>query len=91
MRAIIHGFHTEIFPNEGEVKRLCKPGQGADTCVFLAFTRDGWECFGLNKRPIMFVIDRAEREETHARRMGCRAVLEWSPLGLDLGEVDIQV
>ena len=75
MRAIVHDFHTEVFPNKDEIDRLCKIGHGADTCIFLLVGPDGFECHGLNKMPIWSLIERARRGETNAQREGCDEVL----------------
>ena len=91
MRAVVYPFHVAVFPDKDEVKRLCRIAQGADTCIFLVAGPSGFECHGLNKMPIMSVIDRAERGETNARRMGCDEVLTFNPLGGDMGEVEIPV
>lgn len=87
MRAIVHAFHTQVFPTDEEVLRLCKPGCGADTCIFLTMSPDGWECHGLNKMPIYSMIERAERGETNAQRQGCEQVMLYVPTAL--GDVEI--
>jgi len=32
------------FPTEKHVKKVCKPGQGENTCYFLATGANGWSC-----------------------------------------------
>ena len=81
MKAIVYEYHTEIFPTTEEAKSICKIGQGAETCIFLTMSGDGWECHAHNRMPIMSLIERSERGATSAQRQGCTRVLEWSALG----------
>ncbi len=89
MKAIVHGFHTEIFPSKEDTDSLCKIGQGRDTCIFLLLGPEGFECHGLNQGPIMFLIERARRGGTSAQREGCETVLNWVSPGI--GEQNIKV
>ena len=75
MERIVHDFHTQIFPTEEETQRLCKIGEGPNTCIFLTMSGNGWECHGLNKQPIWSLIERARRGETNAQREGCDEVI----------------
>lgn len=86
MKAIIGSFATDIYPTDEEVKTLCKPGQGADTCVWLLMAPTGWECSCLNK-PIS-LLERSRRGETVAKRDGCDKVKNFHPMGMELGEVE---
>ena len=87
MKAIVHAFHTEVFPTRDEIDSECKIGQGEDTCIFLTVSGDGFECHAFNRMPIMSLIERSERGETFARRQGCERVLRWDILGM--GDFDI--
>ena len=89
MRAVVHEWHTQVFPDADEVRELCKPGAGADTCILLLMGGDGFECHAHNRMPIMSLIDRARRGETNAQREGCDRVTTWAPQWGQLGEVEI--
>lgn len=90
-KAIVHEAHTQIFPTNDEVKVLCKPGAGADTCILLTMGCDGWECHGLNRQPIWSVIERARRGETGAQREGCKEVEDINTFALGEGEHELQL
>ena len=36
--------YTEIFLDREEAIKLCRPGAGADTCIWLVVGADGFEC-----------------------------------------------
>lgn len=86
MKAIVHDFHTDIFPTDEEVKELCRPGQGADTCSWLLVGSKGWECCCLNKHPVL--VERHEKKTMVALRDGCDRVNNFHPTGLS-GEIDV--
>jgi hypothetical protein len=86
MKAIVHAFHTEIFPTTEEVKSLCRPGEQANTCVWLLWGNHGFECASKN-RPIA-LAERWEKGLTSAKRDGCERVNNWSPAGQG-GEVEV--
>lgn len=81
MHVVVHDFHTEIFPTNEEVKRLCRPGAGADTCIWLLMGAKGWECSYHNKPGGL--VDRWLAGKTTAKRDGCDDVrhLKLSELG----------
>lgn len=88
MKAIVHDFHTQVFPSTEDVRDLCKIWEGKETCIFLVMdSNNGWECHALNRMPIMSLIERSERGETHAQRQGCDRVLKWDIPGM--GEQEI--
>ena len=72
MKVVIREWHTKIFPTDEEVKELCKPGHGEDTCIWLLVAPTGWECCCLNKPTSL--LDRWERGGTTAKRNGCDKV-----------------
>jgi hypothetical protein len=86
MKAIVHPWRTEIFPTIDEVKALCRPGEEANTCVWLVVGAGGFECLFHNKPSLLY--DRWVAGETHAKRNGCDRVRDFSPLGLS-GEVEM--
>lgn len=77
MRAIVCDFSTDIIPTDEEVKEICKPGAGADTCSWLTMTSKGWSCVCLN-RP-WSLVERRNKGEMNAVRDGCDKVNNFSP------------
>lgn len=73
-RLEIHDWHTDIYLEDEEVKQLCRPGAGADTCLFLLMGPDGFECSFYNQGPLRDLLQRARRGETGARREGCSEI-----------------
>lgn len=64
-----------IFLDEKEVKELCRPGAGADTCIWLVCGENGFECINYNRQvPNLLgesLEDRWRRGATVAKRDGC--------------------
>jgi hypothetical protein len=87
MKAIVHDFHTEIFPNDEDAKKICKPGT-TDCCVWLVMGQRGWECVYHNKMSVMSLVRRFEAGDTRAKRDGCELIKNFDPSGLE-GEVEI--
>jgi len=58
-----------------EVKRLCRPGAGEDTCIWLVVGKGGFECLYYNREAVSLTGERlAERWRkglTVAKRDGC--------------------
>ena len=79
MKAIVHSWYTDVFPTDEEVKEICKPGAGADTCSWLLMGPNGWECCCLNKNHS--IVNRREKGEMIAMRDGCEKVKNFNPLG----------
>lgn len=69
MRVTAGDFGTAIYLTGEEVKRLCKPGQGADTCIWLMVGKDGFECGYHNRHPSL--VERWQKGLTVAKRDGC--------------------
>ena len=61
-----------------EVKRLCRPGAGADTCIWLVAGVDGFECLYYNRQAVNLVgeslEDRWKKGLTVAKRDGMAAM-----------------
>lgn len=78
MKAIIGAFTTDLYPTHEEVKELCRPGQGADTCIWLMMGADGWFCGYYNRQGISLtgetLEDRWQKGLTVAKRDGCDKV-----------------
>ena len=78
MKAVIGDFTTDIYPTAEEVIELCKPGQGADTCIWLMMGADGWFCAYHNRQHVNLVGESLEsrwrRGATVAKRDGCEKV-----------------
>ncbi len=85
MKAIVNDWYTDIFQTDEEVKTLCKPGAGADTCIWLLISGKGWECSSLHKNPAL--LKRWEDGDTNAKRDGCDKVNNYHPD--NIGEFEI--
>ena len=79
MRANVHDWYTDMYPTDDEVKELCKPGAGADTCSWLLMSPSGWECCCLHKNPTL--AERHSKGEMVAMRDGCDKVNNFNPIG----------
>ncbi len=64
--------------DESEVMKLCRPGGGADTCIWLVLGKGGYECLYYNRRvPAItgeILEDRWKDGLTVAKRDGCDVV-----------------
>lgn len=49
MKVIPHEFDTDIILTPEEMTHLRTPGEGADTCIWLISSSNGFECTNLNK------------------------------------------
>jgi len=78
VRIVKKSGHTDILLEYEEVKRLCRPGYGADTCVWLAMGRDGFEClYYRGDAPNLLgetLRERWEKGLTVAKRNGCEEI-----------------
>lgn len=67
--------NTAIFLDKEEVMRLCRPGAGADTCIWLVAGADGFECLYYNRGVPNLLGETLEqrwrRGGTVAKRDGC--------------------
>lgn len=86
MKAFVSEWYTDIFQTEEEVKTLCKPGAGADTCIWILMGVNGWECS--SKHRISGLVKRWKDGDTSAKRDGCDKVNNFNPAGL-MGEHEI--
>lgn len=61
-----------------EVKKLCRPGEGADTCIWLVAGGKGFECLYYNREAVSLtgerLVDRWEAGRTVAKRDGCEEI-----------------
>ena len=63
-----------------EVKRLCHPGAGADTCIWLVIGQVGFECLYYNRNTGRNLIgetleERWKKGLTVAKRNGCAEII----------------
>jgi len=65
-------FGTAIYLDEHEFKKLCRPGAGADTCIWAMVGSKGLECGYSNRHPEL--VRRWKAGETVAKRDGCDVV-----------------
>ena len=67
--------YTAVLLDQDEVMRLCRPGAGADTCIWLVAGEDGFECLYYTRSvPNLLgetLEDRWRRGATVAKRDGC--------------------
>ncbi len=67
--------YTAVLLDKDEVMRLCKPGAGADTCIWLVVGGNGFECLYYNREvPNLLgdtLEDRWRKGLTVAKRNGC--------------------
>ncbi len=87
MKAVVHDFHTEVFPTNEEAREVCKVGQDADTCIYFVVGRL-FECCYYNRGPILSLLKRRDAGETNAKRDGCERVQKF-PIPRKLGECEI--
>jgi len=78
MRAIVGDFTTDIYLSADEVKEFCRPGEGANTCIWL-FVGAEFECCYCNKPASL--LRRWEDGLTVAKRDGCDKVRSMSFFG----------
>ena len=67
-----------------EVKRLCRPGEGANTCIWLVIGNKGWECLYYCRDEGRNLIgetleERWKAGETVAKRDGCDVAWSLKP------------
>jgi len=68
--------------DRGEVETLCRPGAGADTCIWLVVGADGFECLYFNRAEGRNLIgetleERWKAGKTVAKRDGCEKVKQF--------------
>ncbi len=85
MKAIINDSQIRCYPTGDEVSELCRPGAGADTCIWLTMRENGLEC-------VYFIRPSALEEmwrdgETTAKRDGCEKMKTFSPTDYSEKEV----
>lgn len=89
MKVDVHDWYTDITLTPEEMKHLCKPGMGAETCIWLVLGAGGFECSCLHRNSSL--ADRWEKGETVAKWDGCDFVNNIDPTELDSGEHEIEV
>lgn len=61
-----------------EVKKLCQPGAGEDTCIWLVVGGRGFECLYFNRRAVSLtgeiLEERWKKGLTVAKRDGCDVI-----------------
>lgn len=78
MKIETHDFYTDIFLTKEEVLGLCRPGEGAETCIWLAVGGRGFECLYYNRGGRSLaggtLEERWKAGLTVAKRDGCEIV-----------------
>jgi len=72
MRVIEGAFGPEIRLDADEVRKLCRPGEGADTCIWAMVDSQGLCCGYYNRHPTL--VERWKAGSTVAKRDGCDVV-----------------
>jgi len=79
--------YKEIFLDKKEVKQLCRPGAGADTCIWLMAGADGFECAYYNRRGVNLLGETLEERwragKTVAKRDGCNEIKKLESLTVE--------
>jgi hypothetical protein len=89
MKATINDFYTDILLTKKEVKVLCRPGEGSDTCIWLLLSSKGFECCQCHK-PIPLMIN-FELGRTVAKRNGCEAMEKFDPAQFGVGVIEFDL
>lgn len=76
MKTIQQGDHKVILLDMDDVQKLCKLGEGADTCIWLVMGGKGFECLYYQRQGGINLLgetleDRWKRGLTIAKRDGC--------------------
>jgi len=75
MKVYVDAWGTEVTPNDQDVETECRPGSGADTCVYLVVSNLGFQC-KYNQYQFTFALE--ERLKTSiSQRKGCQRVIDW--------------
>jgi len=85
MRVVERDGQTVISLGVEEMKELCKPGEGADTCIWVLVSKHGFECSYYN-RPTGLAA-RWIKRQTVAQRDGCQKVKE---MGHEVKYVEVE-
>lgn len=90
MKAIIKDHHCDIVLNEKEVMQLCKPGCGADTCIWLVVGVNGFECLNYFRPNVL--VKRLAEGSTVAKRDGCEEIKQFNPFTVECeGEIKMNL
>lgn len=87
MKIDVHGWHTNGYPTNEEMEKLCRIGQGEDTCVWLVAGPNGFECTYNNKSG--YLLQQWEKGLTVAKRDGCFFMKNLGIVGMGIGEHEI--
>lgn len=85
MKAIINDNLIRCYPTRDEVADLCRPGEGANTCIWLTMGENGMEC-AYFIRPVALEA-MWKNDETTAKRDGCEKMKNFSPTDFSAKEV----
>jgi hypothetical protein len=88
MKVKVEGWYTDIFLNIEEVQKLCKPGAGDDTCIFIVCGADGFQCACLHGS---MIPSHMYDGEGNAKRKGCDFVKNIEPSEFGIGEFELEV
>lgn len=89
MKVKVNEWSTDGFPTNDEIEEICKVGQGDDTCIWLVYGNNGFECTCWNKP--YSLMKRWEAGQTIAKRDGCMVMNHLDTIGIGLGEHEINL
>jgi len=79
---------TDIYPTFKEMNKLCKPGAGDDTCIFLIGSCEGFQCACKHGSLIPSHLYEGEGE---SKRQGCEFVKNIDTFKLGMGAHNLKV
>ena len=79
LRVERHETRIKIFLDREEMLKLCRPGEGADTCIWLVVGAEGFECLYYDRNTGRNLVgetleERWKAGDTVAKRDGCDVV-----------------
>lgn len=89
MKLRISDWYTDGYPTKDEIERVCKIGQGDDTCVWLVCGAEGFECSCCHK-PV-HLLKQWEAGQTIAKRNGCNTMNSINTVDLGAGVHEVEL
>jgi hypothetical protein len=71
MRKEVGDWNTVLFPNDEELKEICRLGKGSECCPFLVCGSDGFECWKMNYPSNTILHNRVDAGTMNAKGKPC--------------------